>query len=272
MNSHIVAPTKYNFNPVGECIYCGQQDDLTDEHIIPYALGGTMVLPQSSCKPCAAMTSKFERKVLRGFMYKGRIVADLPSRRKSKRPMKIPIEFISPQETVFEKELPISEALAVIHLPLLTPPAVLCGRPPSDHIHYEAIETIHIGADLKEVLSVNRAVGAQFKDRVYIYDFAKMLAKIAYANVVANVGLLPRKDSPLLPLIRGDRNDFSNWLGSGEFNPIIKSKNPLHVMDFQPIVNDVDEPGYATRLRFFWSYPTTGYHVVTHIPDWQTML
>ena len=34
---------------VGSCIYCGATDQLTDEHIIPLALGGRFVLPDSSC-------------------------------------------------------------------------------------------------------------------------------------------------------------------------------------------------------------------------------
>ncbi|WP_217539485.1 HNH endonuclease, partial [Stenotrophomonas sp. GbtcB23] len=47
--------------PVGASIYCGATDGrLTEEHIIPKGLGGTLVLPQASCDDCAAITSLFE--------------------------------------------------------------------------------------------------------------------------------------------------------------------------------------------------------------------
>ena len=42
--------TTYRFKPVGECIYCGARAGLSDEHIVPYALGGTFFLPLASCQ------------------------------------------------------------------------------------------------------------------------------------------------------------------------------------------------------------------------------
>ena len=41
----------------GECIYCGalaKDVELTDEHIIPYSLGGEAIILDASCKACAA--------------------------------------------------------------------------------------------------------------------------------------------------------------------------------------------------------------------------
>ena len=50
----------------GACIYCGATDAaLSDEHVVPYGLGGSHVLRKASCCRCAAITSKFERKVMR---------------------------------------------------------------------------------------------------------------------------------------------------------------------------------------------------------------
>jgi len=63
------------FASQGACIYCGSSDDLTDEHVVPYGLGGKMILPKSSCRRCAMITGQFEGKVLRGFMRDGRAVA-----------------------------------------------------------------------------------------------------------------------------------------------------------------------------------------------------
>lgn len=271
MSQRIIAPTTYNFDPINECIYCGHRGELSDEHIIPYALGGTLVLPKSSCSPCAAITSRFERKVLRDFMHTGRAVGNMPSRRKSKRPKSLPIEFISPDETIFRRDVATPDAPAVIHLPILAPPSILSDRPPTNDIQFAGMETIHLGKDIRDVIQVNRAVGVRFHDRLLLSAFTQMLAKIAYSHVIATYGLLARDDSPVLPLIFGKRHEFSNWIGSGAFEPATKSENPLHVITSDDVTNDLGQRGYATRLRLFFNYPTTGYFVATHIPGWQAI-
>lgn len=71
---------KHIFPPVGKCIYCGSTNNLTDEHIVPFGLGGNLELPKSSCKECARITSKFELAVLRGSMRPARIYREIQSR------------------------------------------------------------------------------------------------------------------------------------------------------------------------------------------------
>ena len=56
-------PTYYESK--GECIYCGSTNELSNEHIVPYALEGVHVLKDSSCKSCADLTKKFELDVAR---------------------------------------------------------------------------------------------------------------------------------------------------------------------------------------------------------------
>jgi HNH endonuclease len=42
------------FTSKGACIYCGTTGvKLTDEHIVPYSLGGSHVLRDASCLQCA---------------------------------------------------------------------------------------------------------------------------------------------------------------------------------------------------------------------------
>jgi hypothetical protein len=41
------------YPPVGRCIYClAMASDLGDEHIIPQALGGNIILRSASCRHC----------------------------------------------------------------------------------------------------------------------------------------------------------------------------------------------------------------------------
>jgi 5-methylcytosine-specific restriction endonuclease McrA len=48
------------YSNVNRCIYCGTLENLTDEHIIPYGLGGRSILPKASCSECSNITTNFE--------------------------------------------------------------------------------------------------------------------------------------------------------------------------------------------------------------------
>jgi hypothetical protein len=54
--------------------------------------GGRLVLPDSSCPACAAITSAFERKLLRGFMWDARTSGGYPTRRPKERPKSLPLQ------------------------------------------------------------------------------------------------------------------------------------------------------------------------------------
>ncbi len=47
------------YAPVGRYIYCPDDGSagLGDEHIIPYSLNGTQILPQASCRKCEKITA-----------------------------------------------------------------------------------------------------------------------------------------------------------------------------------------------------------------------
>lgn len=73
------------FGPLGYCLYCGEIDGLTDEHIVPYGLNGNIVLPKSSCFSCQKITSKIELFVLRDMLGMLRTRHNLKSRHRKKR-------------------------------------------------------------------------------------------------------------------------------------------------------------------------------------------
>ena len=76
----------YYVESKGACIYCGATDGaLSDEHVLPYSLGGSHVLRKASCARCAAVTTKFERKVARGLWGEARTAFNAPSRRRKMR-------------------------------------------------------------------------------------------------------------------------------------------------------------------------------------------
>src|SRR5579875_1815169 len=71
---------------VGRCIYGDHDGPFSDEHIVPYGLGGDVILPAASCRDCATKTSRFEQQVLRTMMGPLRVRLGLPTRRKKERP------------------------------------------------------------------------------------------------------------------------------------------------------------------------------------------
>src|SRR3546814_3930149 len=77
------------YPPVGQCIYCGStKEPLGKEHIIPYGLGGNLVLPKASCKGCEAITGGFEQVCLRTMFGPARLRLNMPTRRRKERPKK----------------------------------------------------------------------------------------------------------------------------------------------------------------------------------------
>ncbi|RUL68413.1 HNH endonuclease [Dyella choica] len=70
----------------GLCIYCGRSGlRLTDEHILPYFIGGQHVIEEASCDDCAKITTKFELDVGRELWGDARIAFNAPSRRKKEK-------------------------------------------------------------------------------------------------------------------------------------------------------------------------------------------
>src|SRR5665213_2097384 len=75
-----------HFKGKGACIYCGVTNvALTDEHIVPYALGGQHVIDNASCLACSDITKKIEQKVARDLWGDARTSFGAPTRRKKER-------------------------------------------------------------------------------------------------------------------------------------------------------------------------------------------
>jgi hypothetical protein len=70
----------------GACVYCGSTGArLSDEHIVPYSLGGQHILSKASCDLCADVTKKFEQHVARDLWGDARASYNAPTRRKKDR-------------------------------------------------------------------------------------------------------------------------------------------------------------------------------------------
>lgn len=114
---------------IGHCIYCRSTEELSDEHVIPYSLGGRIILNKASCADCARITSDFERKLARDLLGPVRAKEGAPSRTKRKsRPTHFPHTGIYDGK-ISQRILPLNEHPGTFVLPVFTPATIL--HPPT---------------------------------------------------------------------------------------------------------------------------------------------
>src|SRR5258708_24422845 len=129
----IVQWTAAKYEPVGRCIYCGSTSNLTDEHIVPFALlpkGGDWFLPKASCPDCADITKRFEGQVLGGMFGPLREKMNLKSRRK--KTGRVTVQYRELDGTISGEEVDLIEYPAVV-LGLLMPiPGIVLANEPTN--------------------------------------------------------------------------------------------------------------------------------------------
>lgn len=210
---------------IGKCIYCLSPDAPIDEHVIPKSLGGLSTLQKASCKKCADRTSSIINKTTHGvnsFFGCSRIILGMPSRRKKKRPFNFKqtiIDQLTNQQT--EIEIPTSDFIDTVFLPTYPLPGIMTGKTIDNGIITDGIQMINANSEKKEV---NKKYIHQFKWSSE--DLPLLLALIAYCNAVNDFGLDEVIDSPLIPLIKGEKHDLGRWIGTAS-NTVMKQRNKL---------------------------------------------
>ena len=81
--------------PLGRCLYClvagGSGVPLTEEHLIPRALGGRLTLRDAVCEPCRRITGRLEQATLdREFLVPKTLLALKRRRARGKGPSRLP--------------------------------------------------------------------------------------------------------------------------------------------------------------------------------------
>lgn len=249
------------FEPVGFCIYCGSREGLTDEHVVPYGLGGNaLILPKSSCRPCATITGAVENNFLRITSGQLRELLKAPTRGKTVRTGQS-------ERPVFERQRdgqlipahyyirrPIEDAPILYPAVVLPPPGIFTG---ADH---QALPEVTVSAVLLNRGSISEAADGH---RVYMGKFRpsdtlRQLLKIAYGYAVGTLG--PGAFRPMVQeLILGKSEHFGYLLGC-----LSESDPPNDKMVFL-------EQGYAelgsvryviVKIRIYGQLPTPTYCAV----------
>lgn len=166
------------------CIYCGSIVGLTREHILPYALGGTVTIPSGSCERCREITSAFETAVLRGPMRMVRYIQSAPSRSKHRDvPKTIPVTITLDGREVLIQVIR-DEAPILLPFPIFAPPDDYSAI--SAELKLVGVATGSFGADPEAF--AKRHGSKEIELKIVNSDaiaFARMVAKIAYATAQA---------------------------------------------------------------------------------------
>jgi hypothetical protein len=168
------------------CIYCGSTEALQDEHIIPFGLEGEYVLADASCPTCAAITSRFERAILRHALLSTRTRLNLRTRRPHDRPERLRVV----QERDgrrSESDVPVAEHPTHLALPVFDLPAFLRGDvAPNLRSVPPHVWIVPVGSVTMQEASAH-AGGDYFgiREEIDVYAFARLLAKIAHGFLAA---------------------------------------------------------------------------------------
>ena len=214
LDNIVTRPVK--FGPVGHCIYCGTTDGkMTDEHIVPYGLAGnSLVLPASSCIPCAEITRDIENDVLRKQMIHIRTALNVKTRNKKDRLTEFKLHQSFSEDGTFEdaasQDAPVQpkDFPWRFHALMMDQAGFLRGVP-----KFEPLPWKHwsIGPAPTIPTTEKRTV-ATYVGQINPYTFARFLAKIGHSYAYAYHGsaFAPM----LLDLINGKTNGaFRYWIG-----------------------------------------------------------
>jgi hypothetical protein len=256
---------------VRRCIYCNAgtyEPDTTrrlaDEHIIPEGLGGHLLLPESSCRSCEAITSGFEGACLRRLFGAMRVFLNMPSKRPKDRPTTIPVivNATHAQDGVWADApahmYPVAVALVQFQAP------VLLGGPIGNR-SYDAVK-LHLllsPLDLdRRVKEIERYLNVQ---NVQVgwhlsFEILRLIAKIAHSYLTAEIG--HGNFAPLLlPSIRSyDHDEITRFVGQMDANEDRTVSG--HVLSHEEV--GIDSRQYhLVRVRLFGAYGLPEFVAVT---------
>lgn len=225
--------TQHTYSGIGRCIYGTDHEPAdSEEHIIPFALHGRMVLPDASCPACREATGAFaEGPVLRdnfGALLH-RMRSAFPPRRGAGRLQKIingpnkPIRVLFPLgESGWQKGfLPAREIPRRVLLPDFSAPGILKGTSGKQISEFGA----WISHALKDHQQFEaRYPGTKFEQRLAIDLYARMVAKIAHSFAYAEIETADLETYELfLPaIILGANKAWPQYVG-GTYGPNRKS-------------------------------------------------
>lgn len=255
------------YNAVGVCMYCGSQEHLTTEHIIPLSAGGRWILPGASCRTCAKLTSAFEGEFARTVLGPLRMLYDLPTRRPKERPKHLPLKVKYPSSTDWEiAYVDRSVCPFLVGLPIYPMPDALTGVKSEGTGSAAAAQFWIRGAGFRRNRDEHLQWLCDALGAVEIMPIATVtteavcltVAKTAHAYAVAELGLVAFEPFLTEMILRRDFSGRAIVLGGGRGDE--PASRDLHDLAFAPEAS-IDPAIIAVRVRILGVLETPTYHV-----------
>lgn len=202
----------------GVCIYCFSTNGgrrLTDEHTIPFSLGGTTELREASCDKCSAVTSYLDGYLANKTFGHMRAHLDLQSRRGHAEELPAIIQLKDGERAV---DLATKDHPYFLNLPLFRPPGLMRGaRPGTEFLLINEFTYWHVPNSLRSALGLGQteiAAVVNSAGKPNINTFARGLAKIAYCNAILRHGLDGFRRLATPDIILGKYTDVGLFVGS----------------------------------------------------------
>jgi hypothetical protein len=221
---------KAKCDTINQCIYCGSIESLSDEHVLPYGLGGDIVLKKASCLKCAKITGQLEQRLLRGHWWPYRQFLGLKSRR-SKTPvpnLKVMVERFDGSE--INATIPMLKQSLAIGFELF-PPSILEGKERTEIPYAKNAYMKPLGPTPSVVRIEGKLYRLSPLEKITIPvnfeagELCRFLAKVAHGFAISRRGLEACSDYFLPPIILGEVAGAMTYVG-GANSPIIGSLLP----------------------------------------------
>jgi hypothetical protein len=221
--------TYRRYDPVGRCIYCGAVGvELTEEHIIPFALAGRAVLPAASCKTCEKETGRMEQHCCHTMLNRMRFYLKIPSKKHGRKQRPIKFTFIDHNDVQRTVWIPVAENPLGLLLPTFPPMRHLSNEHPASWQNEPEIGHWRYGppdAEAQALMAKHRAKAASTDLDALL--FARQVAKIGFAFAAAESGI--ESFTPVITdLILGKSANWHRFVGSGLTTVPLNSRNELH--------------------------------------------
>ena len=200
------------YAPLNRCAYCDATDNLSTEHIIPYGLGGELVLPNASCEKHRRATSKVEDFVLRKYLCPLRSHLGLPSRKPHLRPDGYPL-ILKRGPRSWKQKVKLKDHPGLVRFVIFDPPGRVAGRPRVQETYSVRLANAQIFPDINMRLARLGADGFEDKVNLNAMSLARVIAKIGHSFAIAELGINAFEQTYLNDLISCDSADWNYWVG-----------------------------------------------------------
>ena len=247
-------------------MYCGAAQlpagvkRFTDEHIIPLALGGNLVLREASCTTCAKIINQqIETPVLLKEWGDFRIKRKFPSRNNKNKRGQRKTHVTLTRNDGRPLQVGIADYSCPVPLYKFKEARIFSGMPRGDdNFHW----TMDILADHDAEMEMQRKFPEWNRQHPILtrpYQFARLLAKIAFSYAVAEYGLAGF--TPLvIDSILGRSDDFFYTVGG-----LLDIKEAIaggdHITDIKILVCSPNRALLVVEVRLFSQIRTPSYHV-----------